>query len=407
MKHISIVGYFLALAWINPAWAVTPQYQGMELYPLALPPNLSPRLNDIRSPAPAFGGTYVDTGSASGSSHAVVWIGPAGSPVDLNPSHLSGFTLSGAYGTSGIQQVGAAANSQISHAILWNGSAQSAVDLHPTHLPQVSASQALSTNGSQQVGVFTLDAANGFASHAALWNGTAASAIDLNPATVFESTAIGISPDGAQQVGSGSSQLTAGASHAFVWNGTAQSAVDLHPSQFVLGSTSSSAANGTSGGEQVGYFNDGVSPDSHAIVWHGNAASAIDLNSQTLGVTAAQAFGTNGTLQVGVGSGFFTGFQSHALLWAGTAASVIDLHVLLPNQFRSSVAYTIDSGGIVYGTAVDLTGQTHAVQWVQVPEPSCFVLVLTGATIPALAWLLSSRQFPRTPFDHTGRALRN
>jgi hypothetical protein len=279
--------------------------------------------------------------------------------------------------------------------MFWAGTAASAVDLNPTNLTGFTSSSAygISANGSQQVGVGS-GSGTGFESHALLWSQTAASAVDLNPTNLTgftSSSAIGT--NGSQQVGLGSGSGTGGNNHALLWSGSAGTAVDLNPT--VLTGYTSSMAYGISanGSQEVGEgTGSGTGNKAHALLWFGTAASAVDLNPTDLsGFTASYANATNGTFQVGYGS---IGSDTHALLWAGTAASAIDLQTLLPStgSWLLSEAYTIDSSGNIYGDAYG-TYQSNtgyfAVEWTAVPEPASFSVFAVGG-------LLALRRRPRS-----------
>ena len=189
--------------------------------------------------------------------------------------------------------------------------------------------------------------------HASLWNGSG-SAVDLNPTGFKISNANGVG--GGQQVGRGAGSSTGGSDHALLWNGTAASAVDLNPSSLGF---NSSEAYGTNGSQQVGW---GDTYYSHALLWNGTAASAVDLNPSGLGFIYSQAFATNGSQQVGLGFGNNGPNESHAILWSGSAASAIDLN---PSGFFDSIACGISPDGTQQvGDANTLgSGNYHAMLW--------------------------------------------
>lgn len=350
---------------------------GSVLYQMDAPNGLS-NISDSGEPQAAADKQVVGYGTAAGNNnHAVLWSAPSGSPVDLTPTNLSGFNISIAYGTSpdGTQQVGFGFDSNVSqdHALLWTGSAASAVDLNPTLLSGFTASFAYGTNGSQQVG-FGSGSGTGGNNNALLWNNTAASATDLNPTNltgITTSIAYGINPGGTQQVGYASGTGTSGNNHAVLWNSTAGSAVDLEPT--LLTGFSNSKAYGASATQQVGYgYGSGTGNNDHALLWIDTAASAVDLNPT--GYTSSIAYGTNGVFQVGQGVQASSA-NDNALLWSGTAATFINLQSFLPasGTWTSSVAYTIDSSGDVFGVAFgtyDSQSGEFAVEWTAVPEPS-------------------------------------
>jgi len=113
----------------------------------------------------------------------------------------------------------------------------------------------------------------------------------------------------------------------------------------------------------------------------------VDLNPSNLsGIEGSEAFGTNGTQQVGYAE---TASNDIAVLWGGTAESAVDLNALLPSTgtWANSAALTIDSSGNAYGWAEGtFNNQTgyFAVEWSAVPEPatgSLLLIVGTGTLI--------------------------
>ena len=148
-----------------------------------------------------------------------------------------------------------------------------------------------------------------------------------------------------------------------------------------------SEAYGVSGNQQVGFgtLNTTGRP-AQALLWSGTAASAVNLNPA--GYTDSEAYGTNGSEQVGEAGGFF---GPQAFLWSGTAASAVNLQSLLPTAFWTTLqAYSIDAAGNIYGTAYGtLAGvsESFAVEWSPVvPEPgpgSLFVAVGVGFLLRA------------------------
>ncbi len=318
----------------------------------------------------------VGDGDVGDGTHALLWSGPSGLPIDLHPTSLSGFVTSYAFATDGVRQVGDGFNGATTHALLWSGTASSAVDLQPTNLDGFSFSGADAIHGTQQVG--SAGILSNAIYHAMLWNGTADSAVDLHPTNLdgFESS-LALGTDGVQQVGAGYTGLIF---HALLWSGTADSAVDLHPTK--ISGIISSEVYGISGNQQVGAGDDGVGGDfSHALLWNGTADSAVDLHPTNLdSFVDSYDYATNGAHQVGLGANNDWTLV-HALLWSGTANSAVDLHALLPAGFTSSFAWSIDAQDHIFGTATDAAGRLHAVEWAPVPEPSAIVLVATGATI--------------------------
>ena len=344
--------------------------------------------------AVADGELVVGQGITSLIHDAVLWSGPNGTAIDLHPTSLE-FSRSFAVATDGVQQVGSGRTMLGEpHAVLWDGTANSAIDLHPTNLTNFTSSEAYGINGSQQVG-YGIPVQDNYR-HALLWNGTAGTAVDLNPTnlTVFNTTAVGVG-DG-QQVGFGTHLEinpfgNYDATHALLWNGTANSAVDLDPINLhSFGQDSYALA--TSANQQVGYYGvDGGGGAYHAILWKGTGDSAVDLNPTNLGnVYDSFAQATNGIRQVGYGSGDATGGfgNNHAFVWNGTADSAIDLHQFLSADFNTSLAYSINAQGNVFGLAYDLQGRKHAIEWVPVPEPSSLMLLMIASAV----WCLRRRR---------------
>jgi hypothetical protein len=253
--------------------------------------------------------------------------------------------------------------------MLFTGGADTAVDLQPSHLSGYFGSIAWGVGGGRQVGI--IDTRTG--RHAMTWAGTALSAVDLNPSGSVDSAAYGT--DASHQVGS-----AGGAGfrrHAMLWSGTAASAVDLRPASLPGYSTyyDESVAYGVGGNQQVGLAIFGAYVG-HAIVWSGTADSAIDLDpAGALG--DSHAWATNGTQQVG-GCGNFG-----AMLWSGSAASAVKLQTLLPTgAWTGSTAYSIDDAGNVFGVAAGTfngVSGTYAVQWSPVPEPATASLLAIAA----------------------------
>jgi hypothetical protein len=148
--------------------------------------------------------------------------------------------------------------------------------------------------------------------------------------------------------------LAAGAASQ-TW-GASYKAIDLTPSGFTQ-----SLACWTNGTQQVGY---GSGPatgyNAHALLWNGSADSNVDLNPS--GFTQSWAYGTSGTQQVGYGWSTVTG-SNHALLWKGTAASCVDLN---PSGFGDCYAYGISGTqqvGYGSGSATGGSANTHALLW--------------------------------------------
>ncbi|MGA2582065.1 MAG: PEP-CTERM sorting domain-containing protein [Tepidisphaeraceae bacterium] len=311
---------------------------------------------------------------SDGNSHAYLYTS-TGAIVDLNPTNLSGISLSSVSAIDGSQQVGLVNGPGTSGAVLWNGSPDSAVSLGP--------GEAFGTDGTQQVG-------QGADGGAILWNGSATSAVDLtptNPYLAFTSSCA-VDTNGTTQVGYG--QL-AGENHALLWHGTAASAVALDPTN--LGFTTSEAV-GVGGNQEVGWAQkSGFMPS--AILWTGTADSAVNL--QPPNTTYSYANDTNGIVQVGdAGGGSLGGTFDQAFLWYGTAASAVNLNNLLPSPgpWLESEALTVDANGNIFGFAIgtyDNSYGIYAVEW-SVPEPASASLLLLAAPV----MLMRRRKKPQT-----------
>ena len=160
-------------------------------------------------------------------------------------------------------------------------------------------------------------------------------------------------------------------------------AVDLYtltgPAGITTVQASGSPQSAAPGGGVVGYGSGtGTGGNYHALLWNGTPV-ATDLHPTNLaGFTTSFAYGTSGTQQVGYGRGTGTGNQTHALLWNGTSVAT-DLNDLLTLGYTNSYAYSLDASGNVFGTAIDASGNTHAIEWVAVPEPAGLTLMTLGA----------------------------
>ncbi len=249
---------------------------------------------------------------------------------------------------------------QVGFGSLWNGTADSRVYLTD---PNSFFSAVTGTNGTQQVGYL------GPYYRATLWNGSSGNYIDLHPNGYLESRSFGIS--GSQAFGYASTADPYHPWHAMIWDVNTNTSDDLNPDGFDC-----SEILGSNGVQQVGTawnFND---LQSHAILWSGRKDNVIDLTPA--GFTTCFANGINGTQQVGYGHGPATNNNEHALLWNGTVDGYIDLQQFLPNDFTQSAANTIDAEGNIIGTAYYASGQSRAILWVPVSEPSTFILLGIG-----------------------------
>ena len=369
-KRLALLLIFLLWAAPWGSHAAAAGYDVVDLYTIA-PKLLASNLLYARTGQVAAGGQLI---SGSGV------YADSGVFTDLTPTLLPGLSSTIVNATNGIQQVGrggASASPTNSHALLWNGTAESAVDLHPTLLGPFDSSTAYGNNGTQQVG----SGSYFLSEHAILWTGTPQSAVNLNPVGYFRSRALGT--DGVHQVGYSNS--TNGASpNAILWKGSADSAVSLDPIR--LGHFFGSFAEAVCANQQVGYTQasfQGVGL--RAVLWTGTADSAIDLNPTNLaGYRSSQARGTNGRRQVGYASESSLPMAPQAMIWSGTADSAVSLQALLPGDFIYSDAYSIDNLGNVFGVATDSSGNTHAIEWAAVPEPSSLMMI-AGLAVLGLA----------------------
>ncbi|MCC7014682.1 MAG: hypothetical protein IT454_19125 [Planctomycetes bacterium] len=157
---------------------------------------------------------FIDKGNFN--ADACMWSGSAASFVNLAPP---GSTFSVARDAAGGQQVGQVHFGGVVHAAIWAGSAASFVDIHPTS--GFNITQAIGTDGVQQVGRGVNTAAQ---TRACLWSGSASSFVDLTP--VVASSAEALAVDSGVQVGWFNFPFQA--QHACLWRGNAASMVNLH-----------------------------------------------------------------------------------------------------------------------------------------------------------------------------------
>lgn len=315
---------------------------------------------------------FVSTAGQAAVNHAVLWNGSGAGVIDL------GVGTALAIGEG--QQAGSANN----HAALWLGSATSRVDLNPAQWTQ---SVAAGVGGGKQAGSATRSVVcttkkgqcpNGVRTeiHPFMWSGSAASAVDLTPLGLGFGAGRALATDGVQQAGIGYQVIGINAfagPFAVVWSGAADSAVNLNPPD-----SSTSQANGVSGGQQVGY---GYVP-SRALLWTGSAESKVELHPE--GYESSVANATNGVQQVGsgfVGSASAGVAHSHALAWSGSAASAVDLNQFLPPGYTDAAATGIDAAGNVVGWASkgpsDVAANVHAVMWKPVASDAVFAQALS------------------------------
>ena len=300
---------------------------------------------------------------------AIYWPGSSSSVV-LNPGTAGPTYIDSVQGS---QQVG----QYDGYAYLWTGTAASAINLNPFTGPnEARNSEATGTDGTQQVGYADGLGGNG----AVLWNGTASSMVNLGPSHM---TSEAVATDGSQQIGNVTP--SSGNANAALWSGTAASFVNLNPSGWVA-----SMAYDVAGGQQVGAGETpGTNPNLafdntnfHALLWTGTAASFVDLDPN--GYLESQAFGTNGTQQVGWGLNSADSTDD-ALVWKGSLNSYVDLEGFLPSadKWSGSTADSISANGNIFGWAYDPSGNYYAVEWspVAVPEPTTLALISFVGTV--------------------------
>jgi len=264
------------------------------------------------------GRRVVGTVNLGGTIHAAVWDLDTGDYIDLNPPQA---TSSSAYKIQGDTILGDAAYPGVTKAGLWTSpSPASFISLHPKGY---SNSEGYGLSGNVQTGWAI---AGEEISHAGFWTGSADSWVDLHPGGGGISAAT--CADGDYQYGY--TQQEGFPMFASVWHGAADTYQPLQPGQF-----GSSAILAAASGQQVGWVSGAMG--THAAIWRGTVDSFIDL---TPSATEAQAYGTDGTNQVGYM--LDPGYQ--ALFWSGTPESVINLHALMPQGYGGfSLAYQVQS----------------------------------------------------------------
>jgi hypothetical protein len=177
--------------------------------------------------------------------HAILWNqGDPNQANDLNPTNLSGYTTSNGRGIKGNYAVGMARGSVPTggnnHAMLWTGGAtpatdaNTAVDLNPTNLSGYNNSTAWGTtaDGVQQVGQAS-GTATANKPHAMLWAGSSSTAVDLGLGQTLTilgagGTSVANDTNGTNQVGYGFGPTTSNKNHALLWAGLASSTIDLN-----------------------------------------------------------------------------------------------------------------------------------------------------------------------------------
>ena len=133
-------------------------------------------------------------------------------------------------------------------------------------------------------------------------------------------------------------------SHALLWNAA-------NPNGLLLGpSNNDTQAFGTNGTQQVGQNMSG-----QAILWSGTPASAVTLN--TTNYFPAEALDVQNGQIVGQGTPR-NGSSPHALLWTSANSAPIDLN---PTGYSSSIALGTD--GSNQAGYVDIGSESHAALW--------------------------------------------
>ena len=330
---------------------------------------------------------YIQNAAPNNSPRAAMWLGSAGSWVDLHPAAAS---VSEAMDSRGGSQAGWAQVAGMYVASLWTGSAGSWVNLNPTG---ALASWAYGCDGIDQAGLVDF----GGVAHAALWHSTSASYVDLMPATSNSSVVWGMR--GSQQVGQ--ANIIGLNIHAGLWLGSAGSWLDLHPAV-----ATSSRAFGTDGVQQVGEAN--IANATRASLWTGTAASWVDLTPFIGGIS--EAHGVDAGEQAGWCSAPFD--IPRAFFWAGSASSAFDLSSVLPVNYGTSKAASIwHSGGhtFVFGEAQNVTaGHDEAMLWERLHMTTyCTAKVNSLGCSPSISGIGTSRATGSSTFNVRAINLQN
>jgi hypothetical protein len=119
---------------------------------------------------------------------------------------------------------------------------------------------------------------------------------------------------------------------------------------------------GISASRQVGYA---VIGDQKAVVWSGTAASGVNIHPAAFAALSSFATAVAGDYISGVLMDYDT-FLGRAALWYGPSNSFLDLHALLGSGYTASEAWGVDSDGNVVGSALDTSGNYHAILWKRV-----------------------------------------
>lgn len=304
--------------------------------------------------------------------HAVIWNGPAASPVDLNPV---GSSYSSAVAVLGNNQVGFAVDGidGLDHAMLWQGTAASAIDLNPVGF---STSSAFAIGGTNEVGAGTTNS-NSPERHALMWTGTANSVVDLNPAPWHSTEAYGAW--GNDQVGVGrAGSFGNSTTWAMLWHGTADSMIILHEASFPYDTAALAVYDNT----QVGWVGQ------HATLWHGTPESEVNLNPA--GYFASDASGVS--MPAKWAAAFQLTIPQHITI---TRCCGTDLPIAWSTSNNSSIPNSSNLSRLQSQMTVsssvthDVNRNYYAVMWtpVTVPEPT-----IASLFIPLLGFALITRR---------------
>lgn len=331
-----------------------------------------------------FGGSPAKAWDASGNVTVLLPPGSGGSGAGTIPPYTYGPSL--VAGASGNVAVGFAHAYRADIAMLWTKSGSSWSYQELEYGGGTTPSYAAGIGGTQIVGMLNYQAY--------AWNNLnplSRAPINLNPTNLTFAVSDAVATNGSKQVGYGAATVNSAPRHALLWSGTADSAVDLTPTNLTGYSDSVALGISPDGATQVG-FADGSATGNHehAMVWTGNGSTAVDLHPASSSFTDSQATATNGVFTVGVaynGTTFDSpnaaqvpfGYGGHAMAWLGTTA--YDLEGLLPagHNWFSSNATAIDANNTIYGWAMDQAGNMYAVSWSASPTPEPASLAMIGA----------------------------